>query len=97
MYIKVISRRVFRVAQSEKLIPLLQELRKSAEKAEGFVSRQTYSKLNDPGEFMVISEWASVDSWSAWMSQKEAKDIQWKIDSLIGEKTFFDVYKPEQF
>lgn len=39
----------------------------------------------------------TADQWIEWMDQKEVKDIQWKIDSLIGEKTFFDVYRTEEF
>jgi quinol monooxygenase YgiN len=97
MYIKVISRRVFRTPQRDELIPLLRELREKAEAAEGFVSRITYSKLNDPGEFIVISEWQNADFWAEWMNRMDVREIQWKIDSLIGEKTFFDIYKPEEF
>lgn len=97
MNVKVLSRRLFRISQRDKLIPLFKELRESATKTEGLVSRSTYSKLNDPGEFIVISEWVSVDAWAEWMAKKEVQEIQWKIDSLIGEKTFFDVYKPEDF
>ena len=42
-------------------------------------------------------EWETADDWIRWMSKKEAKDLQWQIDSIIGEKTFFEVYKPEDF
>lgn len=97
MNVRVISRRLFRLSKREKLIPLFKELQKTTEGAEGFVSRATYSKLNDPGEFIVISEWESVDAWSTWMDRKDVREIQWQIDSLIGERTFFDVYKPEDF
>lgn len=97
MHIKVMSRRLFRISQSEGLVPLLKDLRTSAEKADGFISRATYSKLDDPGEVLVISEWKSVDSWSEWMHDASVRKIQWKIDSLIGEKTIFDVYKPEDY
>lgn len=97
MYVKVISRREFRISQKEKLIPLLKNLRKSAEKEKGFISRSTYSSMNDPGECIVISEWKTADDWLEWMNKKKVQKIQWDIDSLIGEKTFFDVYCPEEF
>lgn len=97
MYVKVISRRVFRVSHREKLVPLLKSLRASAERQPGFISRATFSKLNDPGEFIVMSEWETADDWAEWMGRKEVRDIQWQIDSLIGEKTFFDVYREEDF
>ena len=97
MYVKVISRRVFRLSEKDTLTPLLKELRKSAEREKGFISRTTYSSLNDPGEVIVISEWKTADDWIEWMNKKKVKKIQWEIDSLIGEKTFFDVYRPEDF
>lgn len=97
MYVKVISRRIFSISEKDKLAPLLNKLRKSAESEKGFISRTTYSSLNDPGEVIVISEWKTADKWIKWMNKKRVKKLQWKIDSLIGEKTFFDVYKPEEF
>ncbi|SHO52361.1 antibiotic biosynthesis monooxygenase family protein [Desulfopila aestuarii] len=97
MYVKVISRRVFRVSQKEKLIPLLKNLQELAQNSRGFISRSTYSSLNDPGEYIVISEWKTADDWIEWMSNNDVQKIQWEIDSLIGEKTFFDVYRPEDF
>jgi heme-degrading monooxygenase HmoA len=97
MAVMVISKRVFRIEQRDKLIPLLQQLRNNAKKQKGFISRATYSSMNDPGEYIVISEWETVSSWRKWMDKKKTWEIQGKIDSLIGEKTVFDVYKPEKY
>ena len=97
MHVKVISRRLFRMAQRDKLIPLLKDLRGLAQQQKGFVSRYTYSNLNDPGEYIVVSEWETADDWIEWMDLQEVKEVQWEIDSLIGEKTFFDVYRPEEY
>lgn len=97
MHVKVISRRLFKIKHKDKLIPLLKQLRELAEKQKGFVSRVTYSSLNDPGEYIVISEWKSADDWVEWMDKKKTRKIQGDIDSLIGEKTFFDIYRPESF
>ncbi len=97
MSVLIIIKRVFRMDQTKQLIPLLKKLRTEAEKQPGFISRTTYSKLNDPGELVVIMEWATVDEWLKWMDNEVAKDLQRQIDSIIGEKTFFDIYKPEDF
>ncbi|WP_028582368.1 antibiotic biosynthesis monooxygenase family protein [Desulfogranum japonicum] len=97
MHVKVISRRLFRISQKEKLVPLLQSLRKSAEQQDGFISRSTYSNMNDPGEYIVISEWKTADNWTKWMQKEEVQKLQWEIDSILGERTFFDVYIPEDF
>ena len=97
MSVLIIIKRVFRMDQTKQLVPLLKELRAKAEKQPGFISRTTYSKLNDPGELVVIMEWETVDAWLKWMDSEVAKELQWQIDSIIGEKTFFDVYKPEDY
>jgi heme-degrading monooxygenase HmoA len=97
MSVLIIIKRVFRMDQTKQLVPLLKELRIKAEKQPGFISRTTYSKLDDPGELVVIMEWQTVDDWVKWMDNKEAKDLQWRVDSIIGEKTVFQVYKPEDF
>lgn len=97
MSVMVIIKRVFRMDKTDELSALLRELRKRSEKQPGFISRTTYSKLSDPGECLIINEWESADDWVNWMSKKEAKELQWKIDSVIGEKTSFEIYKPEDF
>jgi len=97
MSVMVIIKRVFRMHQTDKIIPLLKDLRVKSEKQPGFISRTTFSKMSDPGEFIVINEWETADDWMNWMNQKEARDLQWQIDSLIGEKTIFEVYRPEDF
>jgi heme oxygenase (mycobilin-producing) len=97
MHVKIISKRVFKIKKKEKLIPLLGQLRKNAEKQKGFISRSTYSSLSDPGEYIVISEWETADDWIEWKNDKKTRKIQGDIDSLIGEKTFFNIFRPEEF
>lgn len=97
MNVMVISKRVFRVEHIEKLAPLLRKLREISEKQPGFISRTTYSKLNDPGEYIVLSKWETADAWGNCMSLKEAREIQWQIDSFLGERTIFEIYKAEDF
>jgi heme-degrading monooxygenase HmoA len=97
MAVTILSKRLFKIDQKENLIPLFKELRDLAKRQNGFISRGTFSSLTDPGEYIVISEWETVDDWRNWMDKKETRKIQGKIDSLLGEKTFFDVYLPEEF
>ena len=56
MKVTVISKRVFKIKKNDALIPLLKKLRKSAEKQKGFISRATYTNLNDSTENIVISK-----------------------------------------
>ncbi len=97
MSVIVISKRVFRMNKTSELVPLLKKLRTKSENQQGFISRATYSKMNDPGECIVVSKWETADDWGTWIKQKEIREIQWQIDSLLGEKTVFDIYNPENF
>ena len=97
MSVTILSKRLFKLDQKENLIPLFKELRDLAKKQNGFISRGTFSSLTDPGEYIVISEWETAGAWRKWMDKKETRKVQGKIDSLLGEKTLFDIYLPEEF
>ena len=97
MSVTVISKRVFRIEKNDKLIGLLKKLRKNAEKQEGFISRATLTNVQDPAENIVISEWKTKEHWQEWMKKKKVREIQGKIDSLIGEKTVFELYKEKSY
>ena len=57
MSVTVIVKRVFRMDHTQKLIPLLRQLREESSKQPGFISRRTFSKISDPGELIVLMEW----------------------------------------
>jgi heme-degrading monooxygenase HmoA len=97
MSVMVIIKRVFRMDHTEKLVTLLQELRKKSEAQPGYISRTTYSNMSDPRELIVITHWETADDWIKWQNHQDAKELQWQIDSIIGEKTFFEVYTPEEY
>ncbi|HBH30287.1 MAG: antibiotic biosynthesis monooxygenase [Desulfofustis sp. PB-SRB1] len=97
MSVIVIVKRVFRMDHTQKLVPLLKQLREESSKRPGYISRTTYSKISDPGELIVIAEWESVEDWMNWMNTEESRELQWQIDSIIGEKTTFEVYRPEEY
>lgn len=97
MSVMVIIKRDFRMDQTEKLIPLLKELRLLSGEQPGYISRTTYSKTSDSGELIVVTHWETADDWNRWQNHKKAKELQWRIDSIIGEKTIFEVYTPEDY
>ena len=66
MPIKVIIKRKWKIEQPEELLPLLTELRSHAQNQAGYISGETLRSLDDPGDFMVISEWETSDDWKRW-------------------------------
>jgi heme-degrading monooxygenase HmoA len=93
MSVQVMIKRKWKVDKPEKLLPLLEELHSRAVKQPGYISGETLRSLEDPEDFLVISKWETAADWKKWLNSKERRDIQGRVDSLIGEKTFYEVYE----
>ena len=94
MAIHVIIKRKFKVSHPEKLIPLLSELNELAKVQEGYISTDTLQSLENPEDYLVISKWETEENWKAWFESKERRNLQGNVDSLIGERTFYEIFKP---
>ena len=94
MPIQVIIKRKWETDKPEALFPLLTELRSLAEKQPGYISGETLRSLDDPDKYLVFSKWETVDDWKNWLQSKERRDLQGEVDSLIGEKTFYEIFEP---
>jgi len=94
MPIQVIIKRKWETDKPEALIPLLTELRSLAEKQPGYISGETLRSLDDPDKYLVFSKWETVDDWKNWLQSKERRDLQGEVDSLIGERTFYELFEP---
>ena len=94
MPIQVIIKRKWQTDDPEALFPLLTELRSLAKKQPGYISGETLKSLDDPEDYMVVSHWESADDWKKWLQSKERRDLQGQVDSLIGERTFYEIFEP---
>ena len=94
MAIHVVIKRKFKVSDPEKLIPLLSELRERAKLQEGYISTNTLQSADNPEDYLVISQWETVENWNNWYQSKERRNLQGNVDSLIGERTFYEIFKP---
>ena len=94
MPVKVIIKRKWKIEQPEELLPLLTELRSHAQNQAGYISGETLRSLDDPEDYMVVSKWETADDWKKWLQSKERRDLQGQVDSLIGERTFYEIFEP---
>ncbi len=94
MAVHVVIKRKLKVSQPEKLMPLLSELNECAIVKEGYISTDTLQSLENPEDYLVISKWETEENWMAWFKSKERRDLQGKVDSLIGERTFYEIFTP---
>ena len=93
MPIQVIIKRKWQTDNPEALFPLLTEIRSLAQKQPGYISGETLRSLDDPEDYMVVSKWETADDWQKWLQSKERRDLQGKVDSLIGERTFYEIFE----
>ena len=94
MAVQVISKRKFQINELNEMIPLLAELHVLAKDQPGYISREALKSLDNHAEYLVVSRWETVEDWQKWLQNQERRDIQGKVDSLIGEKTFYEVFEP---
>ena len=94
MTVQVIIKRKIHVDNPKALIPLLTELRDHAKVQPGYISGQTLKNIDNNEEYLVVSTWKTADDWKKWLNSKERRDIQGRVDSLIGERTFYEVFEP---
>ena len=92
MAIKVFIKRAVPEHKLEALKPLLKTVRNLAMDQPGYISGETFRRVDRPGESMVISTWQSLDDWRKWVLSEERAEAQEKIDYLLGEKTEFEIY-----
>jgi heme-degrading monooxygenase HmoA len=87
----IISRKVPKEKEAD-LLPLLIELRGLATTQPGYISGETLRNMGDHEDCLVISTWQSMDHWNDWLASAKRKEIQNKIDDLLGQKTDYSAY-----
>ncbi len=92
MAVKVLIKRMVPRNKALEMIPLFREMRTLAMNQEGYISGETLRNLDDPDEFLVISTWNSANDWTNWLKKKERKEIQVKMDELLGGETKFKIF-----
>jgi len=93
MTVKVLLKRYVPKEKETELLGLIRALRTLTTKQPGYVTGETYKRVDNPGESLVISIWQSSSDWERWVSSMERKVIQDQIDGLLGTKTEYGVYE----
>jgi heme-degrading monooxygenase HmoA len=88
----IISRKVKQGQQAKILVPLILQMRAIAIHQPGFISSDTWSDVEDPGECMVISRWQTVEDWNRWAHSEKRLKIENKIEALSGHKSEYKIY-----
>lgn len=92
MAVHVVIKRKFRMNRPDELVPLILEMNKLAQRQPGYIATNILQSREDPDDFLVISAWETEGDWKAWFGHPERRSFQNQIDSLIGERTFYEVF-----
>jgi heme-degrading monooxygenase HmoA len=93
MPVQVIIKRKLIINNPQELMPLLSELHSHAIEQPGYLSGETLRSIDNPEDYMVVSKWETADDWTRWFQSKERREIQGKVDSILGEKTFYEIFE----
>jgi heme oxygenase (mycobilin-producing) len=93
MAVKILIKRKVAEKQIPELDKLLRKMRALTLSQKGYVSGETFTRLDEAGVSMVISTWQSIDDWRAWTLSKERVELQEQIDRLLGAPTQYEIFE----
>ena len=92
MVVKVLIKRMVPEEKAKKMIPLFRQMRVLATNQSGYISGETLKSFDRPDSFLVISIWQSPEYWEKWLLNQERREIQDKIDALLGGRTEYEMF-----
>jgi heme-degrading monooxygenase HmoA len=92
MAVVILIKRTVPEEKVGEVLPLFNQLRHWSLEQPGYVSGATLKRVDNPNEYLVISTWQLIEDWEKWKTSDKRKEIQGKIDSLIGTETDYEIY-----
>ena len=92
MAIKILIKRHLSADKIRELLPLIKKLRTLATNQPGYISGETLRSIENPGEYLVISTWLSLQDWQNWFENPERLGVQQEIDALTGKAAEYQIY-----
>ncbi len=93
MAVKVLIKRKVAEKQIPELDALLRKMRALTLSRKGYISGESFTRVDQPGISMVISTWQSMDDWREWTLSKERVELQEQIDKLLGAPTEYEIFE----
>ncbi|MGD9188188.1 MAG: antibiotic biosynthesis monooxygenase [Desulfobacteraceae bacterium] len=93
--VKIHIRRSVTDENKKALMILIRQLRSTIVGQPGYLSSETLTRVDTPGEILVVSKWQSDFYWRQWYDSPTRSEIQAKIDDLLGTETRYEIYEFE--
>ena len=72
---------------------LLRKMRALTLSRKGYISGESFNRVDEAGVSMVISTWQTLDDWREWTLSKERIELQDQIDKLLGAPTEYEIFE----
>jgi heme-degrading monooxygenase HmoA len=92
MTVKIFIKRTLQENNTAELSLLLNKLRALALSQPGYISGETFHRIDKKDECMVIGTWRSLEDWNNWVNNPQRIEVQAEIDKLLGEETEYAIY-----
>ena len=92
MTVKVFIKRKLQENNAVELTLLLNKLRSLALGQPGYISGETFRRIDKKDECIVIGTWRSLEDWNNWVNNPLRIEVQAEIDRLLGEETEYALY-----
>lgn len=92
MAVKIFIKRKVQTENNAQLAILLKKLRVLTLEQPGYLSGETFNRIDKKDECMVISTWRSVEDWNSWVNNPKRTEVQSAIDELLGQETDYAIY-----
>ncbi|MBU1567686.1 MAG: antibiotic biosynthesis monooxygenase [Proteobacteria bacterium] len=92
MTVKIFIKRKVQDKNFVELTQLLKKLRALTLEQPGYLSGETFNRIDKKDECMVVSTWRSLEDWNRWVNNPKRIEVQSAIDRLLGEETEYAMY-----
>ncbi len=92
MAVRILIKRKIKDGNMKAAARLLINSRKGAMTQPGYISSETMCSLDDPTQVVVMSMWQTKESWEAWRSSADRKEIQAEFETYLTEPAKFEHY-----
>ncbi len=90
---KVMIKRTVPQGMENILADMITQLRVAVSGQKGYISGETLVNTKKTNEYLVISNWDKETDWENWLSCEQRKNIQSKIDGVLGKETVYETYE----
>ena len=95
MAVKVIVKRIIPEGKVNQLIPMIDQMRRMARTQSGYIYGETLRSADNPEEYLVVSNWHTLEHWRAWESSTQRHRMLGRIEKALNTDSEYQLYHHE--